>query len=237
VIGEKMTRECLILFAVTLFFIGACGQNIKSNLDDPSQNKIDEVQQAVNYKVTFSGLWLEKDHPHKFPASAHFSPLIGVVHNQELNLWKAGDLATAGIKQMAETGQTGILKQEINSHVENETALSLIEGKGIGSTGETSTVIMVSKKYSFITLSSMIAPSPDWFVGISNINLLKNGTFIKKLIFDLTKVYDSGTDSGETFTANDLPSDPPAPISQLIDEHFTNESPAIARITIEIVNP
>jgi metal-dependent HD superfamily phosphatase/phosphodiesterase len=47
----------------------------------------------------------------------------------------------------------------------------------------------------------MIAPSPDWFIGIRDVNLYAGNTWVNKLEFDL-KLYDSGTDTGVRFDSN-----------------------------------
>ena len=46
----------------------------------------------------------------------------------------------------------------------------------------------------------MIAPSPDWFVGIRDVNLYPNGEWLDEITVDL-RLYDSDTDLGQTFTA------------------------------------
>jgi hypothetical protein len=63
----------------------------------------------------------------------------------------------------------------------------------------------------------MIAPSPDWFVGVNGLNLFENGSFVNEKTIILYP-YDAGTDSGTTYTSPDEPTEPPAPI-HLIDDH------------------
>ena len=43
-------------------------------------------------------------------------------------------------------------------------------------------------------------PSPDWFVGVSNVSLCAGGDWVEELRLAGT-VYDAGTDNGLTFTA------------------------------------
>jgi hypothetical protein len=58
----------------------------------------------------------------------------------------------------------------------------------------------------------MLAPSPDWYVGIVDLNLIENGVFIEeKTIY--AKTYDAGTDSGQQFTSNNAPTSPKIPIT------------------------
>ena len=53
----------------------------------------------------------------------------------------------------------------------------------------------------------MIAPSPDWYVGIVNINLHENEKFISERTLD-GLVYDAGTDDGLTFRSANKETDP-----------------------------
>lgn len=44
----------------------------------------------------------------------------------------------------------------------------------------------------------MIAPSPDWFIGLSNFNLYKNQQWVADTTVKLF-VYDAGTEDGDVF--------------------------------------
>jgi hypothetical protein len=57
----------------------------------------------------------------------------------------------------------------------------------------------------------MIAPSPDWFIGVNSLTLFENGSFVEEKTVILY-AYDAGTDSGTTYTSPDLPTEPPEPI-------------------------
>ena len=60
----------------------------------------------------------------------------------------------------------------------------------------------------------MIAPSPDWFVGVDSLNLYENGSFVDEKVVTLF-AYDAGTDSGTNYTSPDDPTDPPEPIFKI----------------------
>ena len=60
----------------------------------------------------------------------------------------------------------------------------------------------------------MIAPSPDWYLGVVNINLLENEEFVgEKNVTAL--LYDAGTDSGTDYTSSNKVTNPQESISQL----------------------
>ena len=57
----------------------------------------------------------------------------------------------------------------------------------------------------------MIAPSPDWFIATRNVELYKDGEWQESLTIP-ARLYDAGTDSGETFTAANDDTNPKEPI-------------------------
>lgn len=172
-------------------------------------------ENTVNYEVTFHAVWSEETHPDDFPSNPHFSGLIGASHNSNVSFWKSGGLASEGIKNMAETGSKNPLTEEIGLAILNGDALDLLSGGGIGtSPGSTSVTFQVSVNYPYVSLVTMIAPSPDWFVGVDSLNLYDNGEFVDELIVDLY-AYDAGTDSGSNYTSPDNPTDPPVPVYKI----------------------
>jgi len=58
---------------------------------------------------------------------------------------------------------------------------------------------------------SMVAPSPDWFVGIHDLELCKFGSWVPFFTTDLL-AHDGGTDSGVTYAAPNLATTPPTKI-------------------------
>jgi hypothetical protein len=170
---------------------------------------------TITYKVNFNATWSEETHPDDFPPNPHFSGLIGASHNNEVSFWKEGELASPGIKSMAETGSKNPLNIEILNAILDKTAFKLISGGGINpSPGSVSLEFKVSENYPLVTLVSMIAPSPDWFVGIDSLNLFEDGSFVDEKTVVLY-AYDAGTDNGTTYTSPNDPTDPPVPIFKI----------------------
>ncbi len=170
---------------------------------------------AVTYKITFNATWSEETHPDDFPPNPHFSGLIGGLHNDKVSFWKEGELASPGIKSMAETGSKSPLNTEIGAAIADKTAFKLISGEVISqSPGSVSEKFKVSENYPLVTLVTMIAPSPDWFVGVDSLNLFEEGAFVDEKVVILY-AYDAGTDSGINYTSPNDPTDPPVPIFKI----------------------
>jgi hypothetical protein len=187
---------------------------------------------SAEYEVTFNASWSEATHPGAYPTNAHFSPLIGGTHNDAARFWDPGSIATLGVERMAEQGRTTPLDTEIRSAILDGTAFSLITGSGIRSPGSTSTFFQITESHPLVTLVTMIAPSPDWFVGVSGLNLREDDEWMPYVTVDLY-AYDAGTDSGTDFTSADADIKPQIPIS-LLGNPFS-DLPALGTFTFSLV--
>ncbi len=213
-------------------------------IDDTPDTTGEEQSSAprnATYRVTFDAGWTAATHPAQFPGeSAHFSGLVGSVHSEQVIFWEPGQIATDGIELMAETGSKEIFISEINFAIDEGSATALIDGPGIATgDGSGSVEIIVSIDYPQLTITTMLAPSPDWFAGLHNFNLFVDGEFINDTQID-ARLYDAGTDSGVSFTSGDDDTDPRETITLLssdpADSDFSNGEPFVGRFIIERLN-
>lgn len=175
---------------------------------------------TATYRVTFESSWSADTHPQDFPSNPHFSGLIGATHNATVSFWEPGVLASAGIESMAETGSKLLLTSEVNSAIFAGNAELVLSGGGIGlSPGSVALEFDVSEQFPLVTLVSMLAPSPDWFVGASSLDLFDGGVWIQRVEIPLL-VYDAGTDSGPSYTSPNADTDPAELISELTSAPF-----------------
>jgi len=172
---------------------------------------------SATYTLTFDALWSVDTHPNAFDASAHFSPFIAYTYDStnEGKIFLPGDLASAGMEEMAETGATTLLEGEIDVLIAAGRVGTFTKGQRIDSPGVDTGELELSQTYSHVIFVSMIAPSPDWFVA-TDINLFENGQWVEELEIPLVS-YDSGTDSGITLSALDSDTIPEELISVLGD--------------------
>lgn len=170
---------------------------------------------TARYRVTFQASWSGSTHPVDFPATAHFSPLVGGTHNSQVTFWREGATATDGIKDMAERGLTSTLSAEITRAIVAGGAYRVFTGGNIEvSPGSAIAEFEISQAYPLVTLVSMIAPSPDWFVGVAGLPLFENGAWASDRRVELDP-WDAGTDGGATFTSADIPLAPRLPIARI----------------------
>ncbi len=168
--------------------------------------------------MTFDAMWSATTHPLEFPSNPHFSTLVGGTHNQCVSFWEEGGLASEGIRQMAELGATGTFEAEVTA---SANASQVLLGTGsFNSPGSNSIEFDVAESYPLVTLVSMLAPSPDWFVGVTAHPLYVDDAWI-----DLEQVslfaYDAGTDSGASYASPNAPTSPREPIAANTSPPFT----------------
>ena len=71
--------------------------------------------ERARFELTVNNTWSTTTHPGLFPDGAHFSWLAGGTHDSSVHFWRNGELASPGVTQMAETGFTTGLVDEINA--------------------------------------------------------------------------------------------------------------------------
>ncbi|MCG8460297.1 MAG: spondin domain-containing protein [Holophagales bacterium] len=167
------------------------------------------------YRARFQATWSASSHPQSFPGNPHFSGLIGGVHSSAVSFWEDGGIASAGMEAMAEAGAKSPLDAEVQAAIDAGTALSILSGFGLGtSPAGTSLDFGVHRDYPLVTLVSMIAPSPDWFVGVSGLSLVESGEWVLQKRVTLY-AWDAGTDSGTNYTSSNADTQPRQPIAPI----------------------
>ena len=209
-------RTPIVVFLVLIF--GGCG----SEPAGPGSSGGDEDR--ATYRVVFDAAWSAATHPAGFPPAPHFSGLIGATHGAGVAFWTEGAAASEGIRVMAETGGKGPLMTEIAAAVSAGDAFGEISGGGINpSPGSVSVNFEVDSDQPLVTLVSMIAPSPDWFVGVRGLPLRSGGEWLSEVTVELF-AYDAGTDSGASYTSANQATEPRAPIARIQTSPFDGSS-------------
>ena len=188
---------------------------------------------TTEYRVTFQGTWTTAATPGGLPGGAHFSPLIGASHNDSVTFWEAGASASAGVESVAEVGGTSRIRNEFNAsgHV-----LAIFQqGLGNGGTPSANVNFQVSAEHSLVTLLTMIAPSPDWFVGISGLSLLDGADQWRARVEVDLYPYDAGTENGSGFSLSNPDTVPRGVITSIRGTGKFSNAP-MARVTFDCVS-
>lgn len=174
--------------------------------------------QSATYKIEFISNWSSATHPTDYPAgAAHWSPLVGASHKNGALVFQDGATATNGIEQVAETGGTSTITQEINALIDANLADQRIVGSGLSNGPGTITIdnITISAEFPYVSLITMIAPSPDWVAMIGNQKLTDDsGNWQTSISVDVY-ASDAGTDGGLTYTSSNNDITPHEPIKTL----------------------
>mmetsp|Transcript_31094 Transcript_31094/g.56347 ORF Transcript_31094/g.56347 Transcript_31094/m.56347 type:complete len:114 (+) Transcript_31094:34-375(+) len=88
-------------------------------------------------------------------------------------MWTAGTMAFDGIQSVAETGATVTLLTEVENA--GDDVLDSVTGRTIFLNSETQVTmdpLEMDASHSFLSTIAIIAPSPDWFSGMSDFNLI-----------------------------------------------------------------
>ena len=164
----------------------------------------------ASYRVTLTTVWSQANFPTNFPAGAHFTALIGGTHSDQVIFWEPGQNASPGLESVAETGAQSIFSAEIEAAKAAGKAEFIVAASDDASaSGSVVLEFDINELFPRVTLVSMVAPSPDWFIGVHDVELFDDtsGEWKQTVEFDLA-VYDAGTESGQAFSLNNSATDP-----------------------------
>uniref|UniRef100_A0A1A9WV31 Spondin-1 n=1 Tax=Glossina brevipalpis TaxID=37001 RepID=A0A1A9WV31_9MUSC len=175
----------------------------------------------ARYEISFDGLWSRNLHPKDFPSrlwTARFSDIVGASHTSDYRFWDVAALATNAMREFAEHGSTRSLEANFNQDYRLGKVRTIIKARGPtfpNLNGQSLASIRVDPANHQFSLASKLEPSPDWFVGVSGLELcLPNCTWLEEKQINLYP-WDAGTDAGPTYTSPDQPQVPPDVIRRM----------------------
>ena len=192
--------------------------------------------QSATYRVTFEGKFTASTLASgvSVPSGDHFTTLIGAVHNGSVTFWSSGGMASADVEAVAELGTTDAFKSEINANMNVDTVFE--QSIASGGTATATVDIVVTTAHPLVTLLTMIAPSPDWFVGVSGLSLLNaQNQWLSQQQVDLFP-YDAGTEEGTEFSLTNAATSPQGTITNIKGTGKFSKQP-IATLTFDLLGP
>jgi hypothetical protein len=104
------------------------------------------------------------------------------------------------------------LRTEINTLISQGHAYRLLDGRAAtNSPGTLTDTIRLSREQPALSVVTMVAPSPDWFVALDSELLLSADGWAETRRVPAV-FYDAGTDSGPDYAAPDQPTIPAQPV-------------------------
>ena len=179
---------------------------------------------VATYDLTVEVMWDQSDHEEwaelfEDIVNPHFSHLGGGTHNSSLSIWAPGESVApgSGMELMQETGWIDIpdptivdLSSEFDAHIASGKSWSKLNWPQAFAAGSTTDLTFdVSSTHPLVTIMTMIGPSPDWFVGVSGLDLSRPARSVgstsgwsDSVVVDLF-AYNGGSEDGdEKFSLN-----------------------------------
>src|SRR5947208_6828698 len=199
----------------------ACGKGSKSGPPAAPPAAAHPTPAApAEYTVIIKSTWTKTTHPFEYPSGAHFSGMIGASHNAKYSIFAVGRRPTPGLKHLSEEVKHSPLDTEIRTAIDQGNALMLFESGGLKNWKDSMVAtVRVDPAHSLVDVVNMVAPSPDWFTGATNVNLDENGAWVARKTLTLP-AYDSGGDNGKTYKAPDRDTNPKKPTTRAADRQF-----------------
>jgi len=202
--------------------LAACGKGSKSAppAAPPAAARPARPTAPAEYTVIIKSTWTKTTHPFEYPSGAHFSGMIGASHNAKYSVFAVGRRPTPGLERLSEEGKHSPLDTEIQSAIDQGNALMEFESGGLKNWKDSMvSTVRVDSAHPLVDVVNMVAPSPDWFTGATNVDLAENGGWVARKTLTLP-AYDSGGDDGKTYKAPDRDTNPKKPTTRLADRHF-----------------
>lgn len=193
--------------------------------------------ETAEYTVVFKSTWTAANHPYEYPTAGvltgpHFSGLIGASHAAGYTLFAEGRMPTPGIENLSEQGKHAPLDAEIRAATGMGGVGALIETGPLRDFGDSVvTTVRLDRSHPLVSLVAMIAPSPDWFTGATNVNLIEQGGWVSSRALTLY-AYDSGGDDGVTYKAADVDASPKRATMRAATPHFVVNGRAVPVATL-----
>ena len=164
------------------------------------------AQETVRYAVTVTLNW-DNSAADGHPDDKHWSRLIAFAHSSRYRLFADGDTASSGLALVATNGRVSVLQAELAEGRRRGRVAGELVLPGIGAgAGTFAFELDLTEKHRFVSFATMLAPSPDWFTGVSGVALMGNAGWVDRTV--PLWVWDAGADSGPDFTGPNIDTQP-----------------------------
>ena len=191
--------------------------------------------EKATFELTFDITWSAQTAPHEFPAAGgHLSRLIGATHRQRYSMFRDGHTASSGLEALAEIGRPDILKAELADAQRRNRVGTIFELPRLDKVpGSMKAIVETTKEYPLLSFVTMLAPSPDWFTGLSAVPLLIDNQWVATADHQLV-AWDAGSDSGRTYVAPNADTQPRESVRLVATRHFLGRRGLVPVGTVQI---
>ena len=149
--------------------------------------------------------------------------LFGVTHARRYVLFRDGNTASSGVILMVENGRDTVLQAEWAEAARKDRVRALFEAADLAVLpGAVSVKFEATAEQPHVSFVSMIAPSPDWFSGVSSVALQEGEVWRDSITVQLWG-WDAGSDNGETHDSENAEVQPRQSVRLLTAPQFLGE--------------
>jgi len=159
---------------------------------------------SAEYMIRFVSNWGTNAQEINYPQNPHTGNMFLITNNDQFSLFLTGTLAT---KAISNTSMFGTIDDLSDLVANNPNIGMVVTAPVLPTPGEYTLKITADKDHHYISFVTMVAPSPDWFTGVSNLDLMKDGQWLKQTMVPMF-VFDAGTDEGTAFNTEHYPKTP-----------------------------
>jgi len=189
----------------------------------------------VEYNCVFENLWTKERHPRDYPYDAmHWKEQVLASHNFEYSMWKENSFASTAVRKLIEKYDVSFLTEEIMTnhgsweigyarHIRNGEEQNQNNNNNAEVFEFEHPIRMSSSNNHYLSVIAKMAPSPDWFSGFYDVNVIKEDTMTWYDEFSIeTYPFDAGIDDGTAYYTIEIPTEPPQPITQFTVDNTNN---------------
>ncbi len=178
-------------------------------------------EEKATFELTINITWSPGTAPFEYPkAGGHLSRLVGATHRNRYSMFRDGHTASSGLEALAEIGRPDILKAELLDAQRRSRVGTIFELPRLDKVpGQMKAIVSATKEYPLLSFVTMLAPSPDWFTGLSDVPLVLDGKWTEAADFQLL-AWDAGSDSGKTYVAPNADTQPRQSVRLVSTRHF-----------------
>ena len=203
---SRLNAVCIAVLLVVMFSFGVA---TASAGDD-----------TATFEVTVHISWSAETAPYEFPTDGHMSGIIGATHNHRYVLFRDGYTASSGLELVAENGRVATLRAEFAEAKRRKRIGTEIDGAA----DQEGPRQWDNDRDDHEAASAFILyhhgrTQSDWFTGVADFPLHRDGKWIDGAELTLW-AWDSGTDNGTTYQAEDDDAQPQQSVRLLATPHF-----------------
>ena len=191
--------------------------------------------QSATFEVTLDITWGPETAPYEFPENGgHLTKVIGATHHSRFTMFRDGDTASSGMELIAENGRAGTMNAEFAEGQRRRRVGTVFEGPRLDHVPDTiSFTVTTTDRHTLLSFATMLAPSPDWFTGLADVPLRDDAGWIADQSHALW-AWDSGTDSAQTYIADNDDTQPQQSVRLLATPHFLTQGGLVPMGTARI---